>query len=79
MKNADVEYIISSFKGIVVIDEAYIDFSEKPSFKPLFQQISQPDSDADFQQSIRTGSGKGRNGFYKQNNYQLFQQNETSI
>ena len=38
MKNADVEYIISSFKGIVVIDEAYIDFSEKPSFKPLFQR-----------------------------------------
>jgi histidinol-phosphate aminotransferase len=38
MKNADVEYIISSFKGIVVIDEAYIDFSEKPSFKTLFNR-----------------------------------------
>lgn len=29
---ADIEYIISGFNGIVVIDEAYIDFSSKPSF-----------------------------------------------
>lgn len=35
MDYADIEYIISSFKGIVVIDEAYIDFSEKPSFMKL--------------------------------------------
>ena len=28
----DIEYILSAFSGIVVIDEAYIDFSEKPSF-----------------------------------------------
>ncbi len=35
MKSSDVEYIISSFKGIVVIDEAYIDFSEQQSFKTL--------------------------------------------
>lgn len=32
---SDVEYIISKFNGIVVIDEAYIDFSEKPSFISL--------------------------------------------
>lgn len=32
MNYDDVEYIISKFKGIVVVDEAYIDFSEKPSF-----------------------------------------------
>ena len=35
MNYSDVEYIISKFKGIVVIDEAYIDFSEKPSFMKL--------------------------------------------
>jgi histidinol-phosphate aminotransferase len=35
MNYKDVEYIISKFKGIVVIDEAYIDFSEKPSFMNL--------------------------------------------
>ena len=35
MNWADVEYIISKFNGIVVIDEAYIDFSEKPSFTKL--------------------------------------------
>jgi histidinol-phosphate aminotransferase len=35
MNYADVEYIISKFSGIVVIDEAYIDFSEKPSFMKL--------------------------------------------
>lgn len=35
MNETDIEYIISSFKGIVVIDEAYIDFSEKPSFRKL--------------------------------------------
>ena len=32
MNYSDVEYIIANFKGIVVIDEAYIDFSDKPSF-----------------------------------------------
>jgi histidinol-phosphate aminotransferase len=29
---SDIEYIIMNFSGIVVIDEAYIDFSDKPSF-----------------------------------------------
>jgi len=32
MKSSDIEYIISNFKGMVIIDEAYIDFTEKPSF-----------------------------------------------
>lgn len=31
----EIESIVSGFGGIVVIDEAYIDFSEKPSFKNL--------------------------------------------
>ena len=34
----DVEYIINNFNGIVVIDEAYIDFSEKPSFIKLIDR-----------------------------------------
>lgn len=29
----DIEFILSKFNGIVVIDEAYIDFSDKPSFR----------------------------------------------
>ena len=32
MNYNNVEYIINKFNGIVVIDEAYVDFSEKPSF-----------------------------------------------
>jgi histidinol-phosphate aminotransferase len=32
MNYSDVEYIIANFKGIVIIDEAYIDFSNTPSF-----------------------------------------------
>ncbi len=35
MNFKDVEHIISHFNGIVVIDEAYIDFSDKPSFMRL--------------------------------------------
>jgi len=35
MKHSDVEELIASFSGIVVIDEAYIDFSTKQSFLPL--------------------------------------------
>jgi len=31
MNYSDIEYIITNFNGIVVIDEAYIDFSDKPS------------------------------------------------
>lgn len=38
MDYADVEHIISSFKGITVIDEAYIDFSDKPSFMKLIDK-----------------------------------------
>jgi len=38
MDYADVEYIISSFNGIVVIDEAYIDFSDNPSFMKLIDK-----------------------------------------
>jgi histidinol-phosphate aminotransferase len=33
MKVSEIESIISGFEGIVVIDEAYIDFSEQQSFK----------------------------------------------
>jgi histidinol-phosphate aminotransferase len=32
MNFADIEYILKNFTGIVVIDEAYIDFSDNPSF-----------------------------------------------
>lgn len=35
MNYDDVEYLISQFNGIVLIDEAYIDFSEKPSFRDM--------------------------------------------
>jgi histidinol-phosphate aminotransferase len=35
MDMSDVEDLIASFNGIVVIDEAYIDFSTKQSFLPL--------------------------------------------
>jgi histidinol-phosphate aminotransferase len=32
MNSESIDYIIQNFKGIVVLDEAYSDFSEKPSF-----------------------------------------------
>ncbi|MDO9341239.1 MAG: histidinol-phosphate transaminase [Bacteroidales bacterium] len=32
MNYSDIEYIIANFNGIVVIDEAYVDFTDKPSF-----------------------------------------------
>lgn len=35
IKESDIEYIIKKFKGMVVIDEAYNDFSDKPSFSSL--------------------------------------------
>ena len=35
MNYSDIEDILGTFHGIVVIDEAYIDFSEKPSFLSL--------------------------------------------
>jgi histidinol-phosphate aminotransferase len=39
MNPEDVESILSRFSGIVVIDEAYIDFSEKPSFINLVNKF----------------------------------------
>ncbi len=38
MKDIDIEYIISHFNGIVVIDEAYIDFSDRQSFKKMIDR-----------------------------------------
>lgn len=35
MNYKDVEYLVKIFNGIILIDEAYIDFSEKPSFIKL--------------------------------------------
>lgn len=40
MHYKDVEFIITRFNGIVVIDEAYIDFSETPSFITLVNKYS---------------------------------------
>jgi histidinol-phosphate aminotransferase len=38
MNLSDVEHIIKSFDGIVVVDEAYIDFSSKPSFVKMIDK-----------------------------------------
>lgn len=40
MDRASIEYIISNFKGIVIIDEAYIDFAGQPSFVSLTRHYS---------------------------------------
>jgi histidinol-phosphate aminotransferase len=33
-----IEFILNEFKGIIIIDEAYIDFSSKPSFSSQLEQ-----------------------------------------
>jgi len=38
MNYSDVEYIIKNFKGIILLDEAYIDFSNKPSLIKLIDK-----------------------------------------
>ena len=38
MNYQDVESVLKNFSGIVVIDEAYVDFSEKPSFIRLINK-----------------------------------------
>jgi histidinol-phosphate aminotransferase len=40
MSYSVVEYLIGKFNGIIVIDEAYIDFTEKPSFLRLVNKYS---------------------------------------
>jgi len=32
LNSDDIEYILENFKGVVIVDEAYIDFSSQPSF-----------------------------------------------
>jgi histidinol-phosphate aminotransferase len=39
MNREDVESILSRFNGIVIVDEAYIDFSEKPSLLSLVNKF----------------------------------------
>ncbi len=38
MSHAEVEKLLQNFWGIVVVDEAYIDFSEQPSFTKLLDK-----------------------------------------
>ncbi|MBO7419474.1 MAG: histidinol dehydrogenase [Bacteroidaceae bacterium] len=38
MSHAEVEMLLQNFWGIVVVDEAYIDFSEQPSFTKLLDK-----------------------------------------
>ena len=40
MMGSEIESIISGFEGIVVIDEAYIDFSEQRSFKTMINRYN---------------------------------------
>jgi histidinol-phosphate aminotransferase len=40
MLNSDLEFLLDQFRGIVVIDEAYIDFSDKPSFSDHIEKYS---------------------------------------
>jgi histidinol-phosphate aminotransferase len=40
MKTADIRYIYENFRGIVVLDEAYIDFSDKQSFIKMIGSYS---------------------------------------
>jgi len=40
MSGSQIESIISGFEGIVVIDEAYIDFSEQRSFKTMISRYN---------------------------------------
>ncbi|MEL7020360.1 MAG: histidinol-phosphate transaminase [Bacteroidota bacterium] len=38
VERADIEQLLQAFEGIVVVDEAYIDFSEQPSCTTLLEQ-----------------------------------------
>jgi histidinol-phosphate aminotransferase len=38
MRYSDIEYIVSRFNGVVVIDEAYIDFSDSQSFIKMIRK-----------------------------------------
>jgi histidinol-phosphate aminotransferase len=40
MNYSDVEYLIANFNGIVLIDEAYIDFSDTPSFIKMIDKYA---------------------------------------
>jgi len=40
MRRSDVEFILKNFKGIVIIDEAYIDFAEAESLLPLINRYN---------------------------------------
>ena len=35
---SDIEYILKNFKGMVIIDEAYVDFSDKESWSKSFEE-----------------------------------------
>ncbi len=56
--------IISKFSGIVVIDEAYIDFSEKPSFINLVNRYSNLIVMQTFSKAFGLAAVESWNGFH---------------
>jgi histidinol-phosphate aminotransferase len=67
MNFADVEHLVSHFTGMVIIDEAYIDFSEKPSFLGLIDKypnliVMQTFSKAFGLAAVRVGMAFSGNG-----------------
>ena len=63
MKRGMLKLLLNNFPGIVIIDEAYINFS--PGKKHLYRtyRISEPDSDANTFKSLGTGFVAAGTGF----------------
>lgn len=41
MRMEDIDYVLDNFEGIVILDEAYIDFAERPSYLSKLDQYPQ--------------------------------------
>jgi len=65
--------------AIVVIDEAYIDFSEKPSFIKLINKYPNLIVMQTFSKALGLAAVRIGMAFYKSSYHSVFQQDETAV
>ena len=74
-----IEKILQQFKGIVVVDEAYIDFSDSPSLISRDQRLPQPHRGANPEQGMGTGRCQDRHCLCTAGDHCFAQQDKAAI
>ena len=77
LSHEEILTLLRQFQGIVIVDEAYAEFSEAPSF--LSGRVSQSDRASDFFQSLGMCSNPTGHGLCQPRNHRTDEQDQISL